>query len=49
MKMSWIDYGHSGEPAEGEIDFNAPDPATQHISKRIIDWFEHHLQDKSNV
>ena len=30
--MSWINYGHSGDPAEGEIDFEAPNPATQVIA-----------------
>ncbi len=45
VKMSWLQYGHSGAPAPGEIDFEAPDPATQHITKRVVDWFAHHLKD----
>jgi dienelactone hydrolase len=49
VKMSWIEYGHSGDPAKGEIDFAAPNPQTQHLTKRIFDWFEHYLQDKTSV
>ncbi|WP_084596619.1 CocE/NonD family hydrolase [Nocardioides aequoreus] len=49
VKMSWTEYGHSGAPAEGEIDFDAPDPATQHVTKRIHDWFEHHLKGRTEV
>lgn len=45
VKMSWLQYGHSGAPAPGEIDFADPDPATQHITKRVVDWFAHHLKD----
>ena len=47
VKMSWINYGHSGDPAEGEIDFEAPNPGTQVIARRIFNWFGHHLQDRS--
>lgn len=49
VKMSWVEYGHSGAPAEGEIDFTDPDPETQHVTGRILDWFEHHLQDRTEV
>ncbi len=44
VKMSWIEYGHSGAPAPGEMNFAAPDPATQHITKRVTDWFDHYLK-----
>ena len=47
VKMSWLQYGHSGAPAPGEIDFADPDPATQHITKRVVDWFEHYLEDSA--
>ncbi len=49
VKMSWIEYGHSGSPAEGELDRKAPNPATQHITKRIVDWFAHYLKDDQSA
>ncbi|GGF34952.1 hypothetical protein GCM10011519_05510 [Marmoricola endophyticus] len=49
VKMSWIEYGHSGPPADGELDLGAPDPATQHITKRIFDWFAHYLKDEATA
>ena len=48
-KMIWQSWGHSGAtPAPGEIDLANPDPATQYETKRIADWFDHHLKG-SNV
>ncbi|ROR89390.1 CocE/NonD family hydrolase [Nocardioides aurantiacus] len=48
VKMSWTEYGHSGDPAPGEIDFEDPDYESQHITRRIVDWFDHYLkQDDS--
>lgn len=44
VKMVWINGGHSGPNAPGEVEFDAPDPATQHIAKRVLDWFDHHLK-----
>ena len=49
VKMAWTEYGHSGDPAEGEIDFADPDPADQYVTRRILDWFEHHLQGRTEV
>ena len=44
VKMVWLQGGHSGPTAPGEIDFGAPDPATQHLAKRVLDWFDHYLK-----
>lgn len=44
VKMVWINGGHSGPNAPGEIDFDAPDPTTQHIAKRVLNWFDHYLK-----
>jgi len=49
VKMVWLNGGHSGDPAPGEIDFNAPDPATQHLAKRALDWFDHYLKDDASA
>ena len=37
---------HESTPAPGEMDFAHPDPATQHITKRVTDWFDHYLHDR---
>lgn len=47
VKMSWINYGHSGKPAPGEIDFAAPNTTTQLVTRRIFNWFERNLKDRS--
>lgn len=44
-KLVWVNGGHSGPMAPGEIDFGNPDPATQHVAKRATDWFDHYLKD----
>ena len=49
VKMVWLNGGHSGDPAPGEIDFSAPDPATQHLAKRALDWFDHYLKDDASA
>ncbi len=46
-KLVWVNGGHSGPMAPGEIDFGNPNPATQHIAKRAIDWFDHYLKGSS--
>lgn len=45
-KMVWMNGGHSGENAPGEIDLGNPDPASEFLSKRIADWFDHYLKDQ---
>lgn len=47
VKMSWVNYGHSGKPAPGEIDFAAPNTTTQLVTRRIFNWFERYLKDRS--
>jgi len=46
-KMVWMNGGHSGENAPGELDLGNPDPASEFLSKRIADWFDHYLKDKN--
>lgn len=46
-KMVWMNGGHSGPNAPGELNIGAPDPTNQHLTKRIFDWFEHYLKDGS--
>lgn len=45
-KMIWINGGHSGANAPGEIDFDSVDPAKQHVAKRVAAWFDRYLLDK---
>jgi ABC-2 type transport system ATP-binding protein len=47
VKMVWFNGGHSGPNAPGEVDFTDPDPATQHLAKRVADWFDHYLKGTS--
>lgn len=44
VKMVWQRWGHSGGAAPGEYDGSAPNPRTQYTSRRIVDWFDHHLR-----
>ena len=44
VKMVWFNGGHSGPNAPGEIDFTNPDTTTQHLAKRVADWFDHYLK-----
>lgn len=46
-KLVWVNGGHSGPMAKGEIDFGAPSYASQHIAKRVTDWFDHYLKGTS--
>lgn len=47
VKMLWVEGGHSGPLAPGEIDFAAPDPSTQYITQRVTSWFDHYLKGTS--
>ncbi|KRA31041.1 MULTISPECIES: CocE/NonD family hydrolase [unclassified Nocardioides] len=47
VKMMWQSWGHSNEdPAPGEIDLDALDPATQYQTGRVANWFDHYLKGK---
>ncbi|MEH3034120.1 MAG: prolyl oligopeptidase family serine peptidase [Aeromicrobium erythreum] len=43
-RLVWVNGGHSGPMAPGEIDFNAPSYSSQVITKRVTDWFDHYLK-----
>ncbi len=43
-KLVWINGGHSGPNAPGEIDFAKPNPSSQHLTARITAWFDHYLK-----
>lgn len=43
-KMIWINGGHSGPTAPGELTFGSPDPASENVSARAADWFDHYLK-----
>jgi ABC-2 type transport system ATP-binding protein len=45
VSMIWQSWGHSGNPAPGEIDLGNPDPGTQYVTGRIMAWFDHYLKD----
>jgi ABC-2 type transport system ATP-binding protein len=47
VKMVWFNGGHSGPNAPGEIDFASPNTTTQHLAKRVSDWFDHYLKKTS--
>ncbi len=46
-KMIWMNGGHSGPSAPGEMETANPDPATQHVAARVADWFDHHLKGQA--
>lgn len=47
VKMVWKWGGHSGGPAAGE---EGPDrPHRNYVTKRILNWFEHHLKGRTAV
>ena len=46
-KMIWINGGHSGPNAPGELDFADPDPAKQAVAQRVSDWFDRYLKGAS--
>lgn len=43
-KLIWINGGHSGPNAPGEIDRAAPNVSTQYLTGRISAWFDHYLK-----
>lgn len=45
VSMIWQSGGHSGGLAPGEADLGNPDPASQYVTGRVINWFDHHLKD----
>ncbi len=49
VKMVWFNGGHSGPNAPGEIDFTNPNPQTQHLAKRVTDWFDHYLKKSAKA
>lgn len=44
-KMIWINGGHSGANAPGELDFKTVNPSNQHVAKRVAAWFDRYLKD----
>ena len=44
VKMIWQSWGHSGPALPGEVDLDAPNPATQYETGRFLDWFDHYLK-----
>lgn len=47
VKMVWFNGGHSGPNAPGEIDFTDLSTSTQHLTRRVSDWFDHYLKKTS--
>ena len=47
VKMIWMNGGHSGPAAPGELETGSPDPATQYVTGRIADWLDHYLKGTS--
>lgn len=45
-RLVWINGGHSGSNAPGEIDFAAPDVRTQYLTGRLDAWFARYLKDQ---
>ncbi|WP_456696049.1 CocE/NonD family hydrolase [Aeromicrobium sp. P5_D10] len=45
-KMIWINGGHSGANAPGELDFKTVNPSNQHVAKRVAAWFDRYLKGK---
>ncbi len=48
VSMVWINGGHSGPMAPGELELDDPDPQTQHLAQRTLDWFDHHLKGEAD-
>ncbi len=46
-KMIWFSGGHSGPNAPGEFSFGAPNPTTEHVTRRVSDWLDHYLKGSS--
>ncbi|WP_332644519.1 CocE/NonD family hydrolase [Aeromicrobium sp.] len=46
-KMIWYNGGHSGPSAPGELTIGNPNPASEHLSKSVANWFDHYLKGSS--
>jgi ABC-2 type transport system ATP-binding protein len=46
-KLVWINGGHSGPNAPGEVDFDAPSTSAQYLTGRISAWFDRYLKGAS--
>jgi ABC-2 type transport system ATP-binding protein len=46
-KMIWFSGGHSGPNVPGELSFGSPNPATEHVTRRVSDWLDHYLKGAS--
>ena len=46
-KMIWFSGGHSGPNVPGELSFGSPNPATEHVTRRVSDWLDHYLKGSS--
>ncbi|WP_420039036.1 alpha/beta fold hydrolase [Gordonia sp. MP11Mi] len=42
--LIWFSGGHSGESAPGDFDETAPDPESQYVTGRVVDWMDRHLK-----
>jgi predicted acyl esterase len=50
VTMIWQSWGHSDStPAPGEIDLDAPNPASQYETRRVVAWFDHYLRGHSRT
>jgi ABC-2 type transport system ATP-binding protein len=48
--MIWQSWGHSqSTPAPGELDLDAPNPATQYETARVAAWFDHYLAGRTST
>ncbi|MDR2280712.1 MAG: ABC transporter ATP-binding protein [Gordonia sp. (in: high G+C Gram-positive bacteria)] len=41
--LIWYSGGHSGSAAPGDFDEKRPDPTSQYVARRQLDWMAHHL------
>ncbi len=46
VKMIWHRFGHSGAAAPGELSLDNPNPATQYLTGRFVDWMDRYLKDR---
>lgn len=46
VKMVWMSWGHNGPPEPGELDLADPNPDTQHNTRLVKNWLDHHLKDR---
>lgn len=43
-QLIWFSGGHSGDPAPGDYSESDPNPNTQYVIRRVVDWMERHLK-----